>query len=84
MIPDLEKHVSKLDPKEVQRPINGTVVQQIQELLSNLQKYMEFAEKSVRVQDKYAKEKKLDREKEEKKKEDMIIKQVKDQLPTHL
>jgi hypothetical protein len=45
---------------------------------------MEFAEKSVRVQDKYAKEKKLDREKEEKKKEDMIIKQVKDQLPTHL
>lgn len=45
---------------------------------------MEFAEKSVRVQDNYAKEKRIEREIEEKKKEDMIIRQVKDQLPSNL
>ena len=84
MIPDLEKHISKLDPKEVQRPINGAVVQQIQELLSNLQKYMDFAQKRVRVKEEFTKEKRIAREIEEKKKEDMIIRQVKDQLPSNL
>jgi hypothetical protein len=45
---------------------------------------MDFAYKSVRVQEEYAKEKRIAREIEEKKKEDMIIRQVKDQLPRNL
>jgi hypothetical protein len=45
---------------------------------------MDFALKTVQVEEEYAKEKRIAREIEEKKKEDMIIRQVKDQLPTHL